>query len=58
MLGLYLYTLIISLTFCNMLSMLYKLTLQTKLQHFVINNVFLDKKSKNTTKQKIKHIDI
>jgi len=32
-----------------MLSLLNKLTLQKKLQFFVINNVFLNKKSKNTT---------
>ena len=57
MIGLYLYTLIIGHKSCNMLSILNKLTLQEKLQTFMINNVFLDKKSKNTTttKQKIKH---
>jgi len=39
-----------------MLSILNKLTLRKKLQNFVTNNVFWDKKSKNTTtKQKIKH---
>jgi len=32
--------------------MLYKLTLQTKLQHFVINNVFLDKKVKTQQNKK------
>ena len=57
MLGLYLYTLIIGHKSCNMLSILNKLTLQKKLQTFVINNVFLNKKGKNTTitKQKFKH---
>ena len=57
MLGLYLYTLIIGHKSCNMLSILNKLTLQKKLQTFVINNVFLNKKVKNKTipKQKIKH---
>jgi len=40
-----------------MLSILNKLTLQEELQTFVMNNVFLDKQSKNTTttKQNIKH---
>jgi len=39
-----------------MLRILNKLTLYKELQTFVTNNVFLDKKSKNTTttKQKIK----
>jgi len=55
MLGLYLYTLIIGHKSCNMLSILNKLTLQKKLQSFVTNEVFLDKKVKTqTTKQKIK----
>ena len=43
MLGLYLYTLTIGHKFCNMLSMLNKLTLQQELQTFLTNNVFLDK---------------
>jgi len=40
-----------------MLGIQNKLTLYKELQTFVTNNVFLDKKSKNTTttKQKIKH---
>ena len=49
MLGLYHYTLIIGHKSCNMLSILNKLTLSNELQTFVTNNVFLDKKSKNTT---------
>jgi len=56
MIGLYLYTLIISHKYCNMQSILNKLTLQKQLQNVVTNNVFLDKKTnKNTTttKQKI-----
>jgi len=56
MLGLYLYNLIIGHKSCNMLSILNKSILLKELQTFVINNVFLDKKSKHpTTKQKIKH---
>ena len=47
MLGLYLYTLIISHKSCNMLSILNKLTVQKKLQNFVTHNVFLDKKHNN-----------
>ena len=43
MLGLYLYTLIIGDKFCNMLSILNKLTLQKKLQNPVTNNVFWQK---------------
>jgi len=40
-----------------MLSILNKIILKKKTQNFVTNNVFWDKKSKNTTttKQKIKH---
>jgi len=39
-----------------MFSILNKFTLQKELQTFVINNVFLDKRSKNTTtEKKIKH---
>ena len=54
--GLYLYTLIIGHTSCNILSILNKLKLWKELQTFVTNNVFLDKKVKTTaTKQKIKH---
>jgi len=56
MLGLYLYTLKISHKSSNMLRIQNKLTLYKALQTFVTKNVFLDKKSKNTTtKQKIKH---
>ena len=44
MLGLYLYTLIISHKSCKMLSILNKLTLQKDLQNIVTNNVFMDKK--------------
>jgi len=44
MLGLYLYTRIISHKSYNMLSILNKLTLQKELQTVVRNNVFLDKK--------------
>ena len=44
MLGLYLYTLIISYKFCKMLIILNKLTLQKDLQNFVTNSVFMDKK--------------
>jgi len=40
----YLYTLTIGKKSCNMLSILKKLTLQRKLQTFVTNSVFLDKK--------------
>jgi len=46
MLGLYLYTPIIGHKSCNMLSILNKLTLQKKLQHFVTSDTFLDKKVK------------
>jgi len=57
MLGLYLYTLRIGHKSGNMLSLINKLKLQKELQTFVTNNVFLTKKSKNTTtiKQKIQH---
>ena len=57
MLGLYLFTLIIGHKSCNTLSILNKLTLLKELQYFAIYNVFLEKKSKNTTTtiQKIKH---
>jgi len=51
MLGLYLYTLIISHKSCNMLSILNKLTLWKELQTFVTNNVFLDKKVKTQQQQ-------
>jgi len=40
------YTLIISHTFCNMLSILIKSTMQKKSQNYVTNNVFLDIKNK------------
>ena len=46
MLGLYMYTIIRGHKYCNMLSILNKLTLQKKLQNVVTNNVFLDKKVK------------
>ena len=57
MLGLCLYTLIIGHKYCNMFSILNKLTLQKELQNFVTNNVLFDKTLKNTktAKQKIKH---
>ena len=57
MLGLYLYILLISHKSSNMLRILNKFTLNKEMQTSVTNNVFLDKKSKNTitTKQKIKH---
>ena len=51
MLGLYLYTLIIGHKYCNMLSILNKLTLYKDLQTFVTNNVFLDKKVKTQEQQ-------
>ena len=44
MLGVYLYTLIFGYKYCNMLSILNKLTLQKELQNCVTNNVFWDKK--------------
>jgi len=53
MLGLY--TLIIGHTFCNMLSMLNKLTLNKELQTLVTNNVFLDIKLKTQPQKNIKH---
>jgi len=53
MLGLYLYTLVISHKSCKLLSILYKLTLQKDLHNFVTSNVFMDKiKNTTTTKQK------
>jgi len=57
MLGLYLYTRIISHTFRRMLSILNKLTLQEDLQNLVTNSVFWTKgkNTTTTTKQKIKH---
>ena len=58
MLGRYLYTLIIGHKSCNMLSMLNKLTLKKELQTLVTNNVFLDKKSKDTTTTKQKKSNI
>jgi len=51
MLGLYLYTLIISHKSCNMLGILNKLTLYKELPTFVTNNVFLDKKVKTQQQQ-------
>ena len=44
MLGLYLYTLILSHKSCKMLKMLNKLTMQMDLHYVVTNNVFIDKK--------------
>jgi len=44
MLGLYLYTPIISRKSSKMLSILNKLILQKDLQNIVTNNVFMDKK--------------
>ena len=58
MLGLYRNTLIIGHKSCNMLGILNKLTLHKKLQNCVTNNVFLDKKSKNTTTTKQKQSNI
>jgi len=56
MLGLYLYTLKIGHKYCDMLSILNKLTSQTELQNDVTNNVFKKiYKNTTTTKQKIKH---
>ena len=51
MLGLYLYTLIISHKSCKMLSILNKLILQKNLQNIVTNNVFMDKKVKTQQQQ-------
>jgi len=51
MLGLYLYSLIISRKSCSMLSILNKLTLQTELQNFVTNHVFMIKKVKTQQQQ-------
>jgi len=51
MLGLYLYTLIISHKSSNMLSILNKLTLYKELQTFVTNYVFLNKKVKTQQQQ-------
>ena len=52
----YRYNLIIGPKSCNMLILLNKLTLPKELQHFVTNNVLLEKsKSTTTTKQNIKH---
>jgi len=51
MLGLYLYTLIISHKSYNMLRIQNKLTLFKELQTFVTNNVFLDKKVKTQEQQ-------
>ena len=54
MLGLYFYTLIIGHKLCNMLRILNKLILQRRLQNFVTNNVFLEKKVKTQQQQNIK----
>jgi len=51
MLGLYLYTLIISHTSSNRLRILNKLTLYKELQTFVTDNVFLDTKVKTQQQQ-------
>jgi len=51
MLGLYLYTLIISHKSSNMLRILNKLTLYQELQAFVTNNLYLDKKVKSQQQQ-------
>jgi len=57
MLGLYLHTLKIGQKYCNMLSILDKLTLQKKLQNLVTNNVFWTKSiNTTTTKQKKSNI--
>jgi len=55
--GLYLYTLIIDLNSCNMLSILNKLPFQEELQNVtILTNVFLDKKLNHiNNKTKIKH---
>ena len=58
MLGLYLYTLIISHKSCNMLGILNKLTLYKELPTFVTNNVFLDKKVKTQQQQQHKKANI
>ena len=50
-LGLYLYALLIGHKYCNMLSILNKLTLQKILQIFGTNNVVLDKKVKTQQQQ-------
>jgi len=57
MLGLYLYTLIISHNSCHMFGKLNKLTWQNKLQYLVTNNVLSDKNVKPQQQQnkKIKH---
>jgi len=52
MLGLYLYTLIISHKSCKLLNILNKLTLQKDLQNSVINYVFMDKKGKTQKQNK------
>ena len=52
MLGLYLYTLIISHKSCNMLGILNKLTVYKELPTFVTNNVFLGKKVKTQQQNK------
>jgi len=52
MLGLYLYTLIISHKSSNMLRILHKLTLYKELQTFVTNNVFLTKTVKTQQQNK------
>jgi len=51
----YLNTLIIPHKSCNMLSILNVLTLQKKLQNFVTNNVFMDKKVNTQQQQNIEH---
>jgi len=47
MLGMYLDTLIIGHTFCSMLSILNKITLQMELQNFMANKVISKKRPQN-----------
>jgi len=56
MIGLYLDTLILGHTFCNMLSIINELILHKKLQIFVTNNVYWTNKVK--TQQQNKNIKI
>ena len=55
MLDVYLDTLIIGQIICNVLNRLNELKLRKEIFKIGINNVFLDKNRKATTKQKIKH---
>jgi len=54
MLGLYLDTCLTGYEFGSIKSKLDKLTLQKELQNFMTNNMFVTKKSKNTTTTKQK----